>query len=94
MRLVRLVDLLNHIVDFLRCMDCNESHAPGEGVHKYGKSWKCAKCHSAQRWLRENDPDWSGKSAQEKKELVLANRDHGGRGCARRLQTCHKACYV
>ena len=31
---------------------------------------------------------------RKRKELVLANRDHGGRGCARRLQTCHKACYV
>ena len=75
-------------------MDCNESHAPGKGVHKYGKYWKCAKCLSAQRWLRENDPDWSERPAQEKKELILANRDYGGRGCARQLQTCHKACYV
>lgn len=75
---------------FLRCMDCGESHVPGKGCYKYGKQWKCAKCHSAQRWLRDNDPDWNNKSSQEKKELILANRNHGGRGAARTLHTCHK----
>ena len=72
-------------------MDCGERHVPGQGCHKYGKQWKCAKCHSAQRWLRDNDPDWSNKTSLERKELILANRDHGGRGAARKLHTCHKA---
>lgn len=72
-------------------MDCGEAHAPGRGVYKYGRQWKCSKCHSAQRWLRDNDPDWASKTSKERKELVLANRDHGGRGCARTLQTVHKA---
>ena len=80
----------------LRCMDCGESHHPGggKGCVKYGKQWKCSKCNSAMRWLRENDPDWQQRTQQEKKDLILANRDHGGRGSARQMHTVHKACQL
>ena len=44
------------------------------------------------RWLRENDPEWSERSTSEKKSMIIANKEHGGRGAARTMQTVHKAC--
>ena len=70
-------------------MDCAASFDP-DNAYKYGQQWKCKPCHSSQRWLRENDPDWNNKTPQQKKELIVANRDHGGRGSARQMQKVHK----
>ena len=74
-----------------RCMDCQDFFPMDGSAHKYGKQWKCRKCHSAYRWLRDNDSEWSSRTTKERQELIVANREHGGRGSARTMQTVHKA---
>ena len=73
-------------------MDCEDVFDSGKGVCKYGRQWKRCKCHSAYRWLRENCGDWPEKTRTEQRDLIVANRDHGGRGVARSMHTVHKAC--
>ncbi|CAE7563528.1 unnamed protein product, partial [Symbiodinium necroappetens] len=68
----------------VNCLDCGKLCSIKKAV-KFGKRFRDPKCHSAYRWLTVNDPEWPTKTAEEKRQTVVANRGQGGRGTARKL---------
>ena len=49
----------------LRCMDCKVP-TPMDEVVAFGKSHKCAKCHSSYRYCSANVVDWKQKSSDSR----------------------------
>ncbi|CAE7311851.1 unnamed protein product [Symbiodinium sp. CCMP2456] len=74
----------------VNCLECGRLCSIRRAV-KFGKRFRDPKCHSAYRWLTTNDPEWPTKTAEEKRETVIANRGQGGRGTARKLVAVHEA---
>lgn len=64
-------------------MDCGVPSLKG---HQYGNKVKCAECHSSYRFCRDNVPDWSNLSSDERRQWILKNKGQGGRGKKRILQ--------
>jgi len=79
----------------LRCTDCEELVALDDSVSAGGARciWRrCKKCHSTRKALRtwfskaERLKDWEAMSTEERRKLIIQNKDKGaGKGHRRRV---------
>jgi hypothetical protein len=57
---------------------------------KYGKHRRCHKCHNAERAVRTQHKNWKILSKHQKVDLIVQNREGGGRGKTRNVRLGEK----